>query len=97
MTFFGRKTPIGKIEIDTGGVSADSPEMQKRMDRIATNYEMLSEVLTELEVKIAQDERLKPVKKEAAAIESAAQTAPDQQHVTDENPVQESADPKKPR
>ena len=71
--------------------------MQKRMDRIATNYEMLSEVLTELEVKIAQDERLNPVKKEAAAIESAAQTAPDPLPITDENPVQESADPKKPR
>ena len=55
MTFFGRQTSIGKFKIDTEGVSAESPEVQKRLNRIATNYEKLNEVLTELEFKMDRD------------------------------------------
>ena len=97
MTFFGRETSIGKLKIDTDGVSAGSPEMQKRLDRISTNYEKLNEILTELEVKIAQDERLKPKEIQPAESEVAAQQETGPAEVNDENLALPSAGPKKPR
>jgi hypothetical protein len=97
MTFFGRETSIGKIEIDTSGVHADSPEMRKRLDRIATNYEQLNQVLTALEVKIANDERLKAVKNQPAPVLSAEQTTTCSQPCPHQIPDNASVDPRKPR
>lgn len=97
MANFGRKTSVGKIEIDTDSVHADSPEMKKRFDRIATNYDKLNEVLAELEFKIAQDERLRPVKQAPVELEVVVQQVTVQPPNIDENPALQSADPKKPR
>ncbi len=97
MTFFGRTTSVGKIKIDTDGVNADSPDVQKRLDRIATNYERLNEVLCELEGKIARDERLNPAKPQPAESGAMAPSESDRQPIPDQNPALASADPKKPR
>ncbi len=62
MTFFSpEKLKQRRIEIDTTQVSSNSPEVQRRLDRIQENYQQLDEILSEMESKIAGDERLKAI------------------------------------
>lgn len=97
MKFFGKDISIGKLEIDADSTCADSPAMAKRLDRISTNYEKLDAVLTELETKIAADERLKPKEKKksksALLKEMNVKTSLDSAEKSDAP----SANPKKPR
>jgi len=59
MTLFSsEKLRPRQIEIDDSAVNCDSPEMQKRLDRIARNYNQLDQVLVDLEAKLNTDERL---------------------------------------
>ena len=82
--FFGREKSIGKLDIDADATSSDSPHMQKRLDRISSNYEQMDTILSELEAKIAINDELAPKKKSNPAPEQAS-----------DRPV--SANPKKPR
>ncbi len=59
MAFFGKRVPTGRIEIDGGSVCAISPQVQRRMQRIKDNYAELSEVLSDLEIKIENDPSLR--------------------------------------
>ena len=57
MAFFSdKKLRRFRIEIDDSGMKSDSPEIQKRMDRIEENYGRLDEVLAELEDRFENDE-----------------------------------------
>lgn len=58
MAFFGRSLKSKKIEIDPNSISSDSPEMQKRLDRIEGNYDKLDDILTHLETRFELDDRL---------------------------------------
>ncbi|MEM9940973.1 MAG: hypothetical protein AAF939_05250, partial [Planctomycetota bacterium] len=49
------------IEIDETNVSAESPDVQRRLQRIESNYVQLDEILAELETKISSNERLKAI------------------------------------
>jgi hypothetical protein len=60
MKFFGRKTTIGKLEIDSEATNSESASIQQRLDRITENYHRLDLVLTELEQKIAVRSPNKP-------------------------------------
>lgn len=68
MAFFspGKLKPR-KIEVDQSAISCDSPEVQKRLDRIESNYEQLDTILANLEAKMASDERLKAIDESSAA------------------------------
>jgi hypothetical protein len=59
-----------KIEIDPDSVSAKSPQVSERLDRIASNFRLLSEMLTEVELKIL------PQEESAAAAPAKAETRP---------------------
>jgi hypothetical protein len=62
MTFFTPdKLRRRKIEIDRSVIHSDSPEVQKRLDRIQENYQQLNAILIDLESKIQSDERLKAI------------------------------------
>ena len=54
----GPRYKSGKITIDTSGPSAESSTAMQRLDRIGQNYEKLEEILDELELRIAMDDRL---------------------------------------
>ena len=56
--FFNKKYKSRKIRIDVSAVDRDSPEVQRRLDRIERNYEKLDEILSDLESRIALDDRL---------------------------------------
>ena len=58
MAFFGKSLAPRKIDVDTESTSANSPEMQKRLDRIETNYSKLEEILLQLETRFEMDDRL---------------------------------------
>lgn len=60
MAFFSKKKLRRiEIEIDPSTATADAPEMQKRLDRIAQNYQKLDEVLAGLEDRFKNDESIK--------------------------------------
>jgi hypothetical protein len=62
MTFFSADKPKPRrIEIDASRIGSNSPEVQKRLDRIRENYVQLDSILAELESKIESDERLKAI------------------------------------
>ena len=54
----GSRYYSGKIEIDTEGPSAKSSRVTQRLERIGRNYDKLEQILDELELKIAMDDRL---------------------------------------
>lgn len=57
MAFFSeKKLRRFLIEIDDSGLRSDSPEIQKRMDRIEENYGRLNEVLASLEDRFENDD-----------------------------------------
>ena len=58
MTFFGKSIKSRKIDINKESVSSDDPEMQKRLDRIESNFDRLDAILTDLETRFDLDERL---------------------------------------
>ena len=93
MKFFGREISTGKIEIDTEAVSSESPELQKRLQRISVNYEKLESILTDLESKIAKDERLSDKQKK----QQSASTAKEETDSPNPSVDSPSSDPKKPR
>lgn len=69
MAFFTKKKLRRiRIEIDPTVVTADSPEMQKRLDRIAENYQKLDEVLDGLEDRFKNDESIKLLLGEEAPV-----------------------------
>lgn len=57
MAFFGKSTVSRKIRIEQSA-NSDSPELQKRLDRIGSNYSRLEDILSELEQKFELDDRL---------------------------------------
>ena len=58
MAFFGKSLESRKININPDSTRSDDPEMQKRLDRIESNFDRLDQVLTDLEARIELDERL---------------------------------------
>ena len=58
MDYFGKKTSIGRLDIDTSTQNAASPSLLARLDRIADNYTRLDRVLQDLELKIMQNDYL---------------------------------------
>ena len=54
----GARFTSGRITIDTSGPSAKSSTVTRRLERIGQNYEKLEEILDELELRIAMDDRL---------------------------------------
>ncbi|MEM7453959.1 MAG: hypothetical protein AAF456_06335 [Planctomycetota bacterium] len=64
--FFGKKVPVGKIEVDRESTSAVSPEVMRRMERISDNYDKLNSVLAELESRIQKDPTLREYDRIAA-------------------------------
>ncbi len=58
MAFFGKSLAARKIEIKTGGQNSDCPEIQKRLDRIESNYTKLDEILNQLESRFELDDRV---------------------------------------
>ena len=71
MTFFNQSTPRRphKIIIDSDAVSSTSPVVRQRMDRIAENYQRLDLMLTEIEAKIQNDERLSAIDETIVEVE----------------------------
>ncbi|MDG1875412.1 MAG: hypothetical protein P8J27_15975 [Mariniblastus sp.] len=62
MAFFSReKLKPKKILVERSGVSSNSPEVQKRLSRIENNYQELDAILAELELKMANDDRLRAI------------------------------------
>ena len=66
MAFFGKSLRSRKIEINPETIDANSPEMQKRLDRIEDNFERLGEILDTLEARFELDDRLTPASDESA-------------------------------
>ena len=66
MKYFGRNYKRQTIEVDTDSVSAEDPELVKRLDRIEQNYSRLDQVLSDLESRIELDDRLSTANEEAA-------------------------------
>ena len=59
MAFFSpEKLQPRTIEVDNSTPTCNSPEMQKRLERIEQNYAELNLVLEQLEGKLETDERL---------------------------------------
>ncbi len=81
-----------KIESDPLAVSSSSASVQKRMDRIAENYQQLDLLLAEVEAKIQRDERLNAIDQSLGDVELAAST-----RKKNWRPSKKSAAPKKPR
>ena len=70
MTFFIKNNlQPRKIEIDLTTVSSNSPEVQQRLDRISENYHRLDSILTDVESKIQNDERLSAIDQSIKEIE----------------------------
>ena len=62
MTFFSADKPKPRrIEIDSSRIGSNSPDVQKRLDRIRDHYDQLESILANLEAKIESDERLKAI------------------------------------
>lgn len=97
MTFF--KTPhqsTNRIEIDLRAVSADSPEVTRRMDRIVENYQRLDAMLAEVETKIQGDDRLREINDSIQEIELKIDGRKRKWRSRKKSP-KTSARPKKPR
>ena len=59
MNFFGAKRLKSReIEIAQSEISAESPEVRRRLDRISQNYDELDSILGQLEAKMKADDRL---------------------------------------
>jgi len=104
MTFFEPdKLKRRKIEIDRSVICSDSPEVQKRLDRIDENYQQLDAILIELELKIQSDERLKAIDDENVDFEQTfgvkkkRKWRPAKSKTKSKRRASGSADPKKPR
>jgi len=68
MAFFSpEKLKRKKIQVDHSETSANSPEVQKRLERIEENYEQLDTILAELELKMQSDDRLRAIDQSSAA------------------------------
>lgn len=61
MPFFGKDIDPKKIEIDASTLTSDSDQVRSRLDRIGANYQKLSEILRDLEMRIEQDDRLREI------------------------------------
>lgn len=62
MAFFSsEKLKPRKIEVDQSHANCDSPEVQKRLERIEKNYQQLDDILAELESKMESDDRLRAI------------------------------------
>ena len=73
MSFFGKDLDPRKIEIDASTLTSDSDEIRSRLDRIGANYEKLSDILGNLEMRIKEDDQLRAINDsiDDAALESA--------------------------
>jgi hypothetical protein len=59
MAFFSpEKLRPRPIEIDESTAGCDSPDIQRRLDRIEQNYRQLDAVLGDIEDKLSKDDRL---------------------------------------
>lgn len=59
MAFFSpEKLQPRQIEIDESTADCDSPDIQRRLDRIEQNYRRLDAVLIDIEDKLSKDDRL---------------------------------------
>ena len=56
--FTAKKFKSRKIEIAQSEISAESPEVRRRLDRISKNYDELDSILGQLEAKMKADDRL---------------------------------------
>ena len=62
MAFFSpEKLKRKKIEVDNSAINSLSPKVHKRLERIEVNYQQLDQILAELELKMASDERLQAI------------------------------------
>ena len=67
--FYSTHSRSTKIDIDPLAVSSSSPSVQKRMDRIAENYQQLDLLLAEVEAKIQRDARLNAIDQSICEVE----------------------------
>lgn len=51
---FNKHTP-SKIEIDLASVNHDSPEVVRRLERIASNFARFDELMSEVEAKLPEE------------------------------------------
>ena len=62
MAFFpAEKLKQRRIEIDLSSKTCDSPDVQKRLDRIDANYQRLDSMLGDIENTISNDQRLSEI------------------------------------
>lgn len=62
MAFFSaEKLKHRRIEIDHTAMTCDSPDVQKRLNRIDANYQQLDSKLAEIEDTISSDQRLSEI------------------------------------
>ena len=62
MAFFSpEKLKRRRIEIDHSEITCDSPDVQKRLDRIDANYQRLGSMLDDIEETISTDQRLSEI------------------------------------
>lgn len=62
MAFFpAEKLKQRRIEIDLSAKTCDSPEVQKKLDRIDANYQRLDSMLADIEDTISGDQRLSAI------------------------------------
>ena len=101
MAFFTpNKLKRQKIDVDESGISCNSPEVQKRLNRIEENYLELNTILAELETKIQSDERLKAIDDANVDFEQTFGIKKKRKWKTAKKktkPRRSSANPKKPR
>ncbi len=72
MAFFPpEKLNPRKISIDSKQISASSPEVERRLARIAENYDRLNGVLAELESRMDSDQNLQALDDEALDFEAS--------------------------
>jgi hypothetical protein len=94
MTFFDeKKLQPRTIEVDPEGVSCESPEVRKRLDRITDNYQQLDLILADVESKIQDDERLRAIDQSLQDVEVAKK----KRKWRPSKAKRKSANPKKPR
>ena len=73
MPFFSdEKLKRRSIEIDLSELTSDSPEVQKRLNRIDANYQQLDSMLTDIEATISSDQRLSEINASIKTVEKAA-------------------------
>lgn len=56
--FRSNKLKSRKIQIARSEISAESPEVRRRLDRISQNYDELDSILEQLEARMNADDRL---------------------------------------